>query len=171
MKKIFFLMIFLVGFLTAHAQKKINWITMNEALAAQKETPKKILIDFYTDWCGWCKKLDKDIYENETFIQYINANYYAVKFDAEGTERVNYKGRTFSNPGFKEGLRRNTTHQIARYFNVSGYPNTVFLDDTGAVLNQVPGYHKPDDFKMILDFFYTNAYKTQSWTEFTKGKS
>ena len=170
MKRILILCILLVGLTSVQAQDKIKWMSMNEALAAQKNNPKKILIDFYTDWCGWCKKLDKDIYESKDFINYINKNFYAVKFDAEGTEEVQYKGKTFTNPGYQEGRRRNTTHQVAQYFRVSGYPNTVFLNDDGTVLNQVPGYLKPKDFKMVLDYFYTDAYKNQTWAQFTEGK-
>ncbi|NQY07292.1 MAG: thioredoxin fold domain-containing protein [Flavobacteriaceae bacterium] len=174
MKKIVFLMVLLIG-LTAFksetnkpVESKINWVTMNEALKAQEKNPKKILIDFYTDWCGWCKRLDKDVYEKADMIKYINKNFYAVKFDAEGTEKVTYKGREFTNPGYREGARRNSTHQLAQYFRVSGYPNTVFLDDDGAVLNQVPGYHKAPDFKMILEYFRSNSYKTTSFADFKK---
>lgn len=170
MNKIVLLAIFLMSLTTTQAQDKINWMTMNEALAAQEKKPKKIIIDFYTDWCGWCKRLDKDVYENKDVVKYINKNFYAVKFDAEGTETVSYKGKTFTNPGWQEGRRRNSTHQLAQYFRVSGYPNTVFLEENGAVLNQVPGYLKADQYQKLLSYFYSNAYKSKTWAEFTSGK-
>ena len=70
---------------TANAQDtKINWMTMNEALDAQAKNPKKIMMDAYTDWCGPCKMLDKNTFQNPDVVKYVNEHYYAVKFNAEG---------------------------------------------------------------------------------------
>ena len=78
----YILILFLVS-VFVNAQE-INWLTMNEALAKQKEQPKKIMIDMYTVWCGPCKMLDRNTFSNKKLAEYVNANYYAVKFNAEG---------------------------------------------------------------------------------------
>src|SRR3954463_14417926 len=72
--------------------KEIHWMTFKEALAKNEKAPKKIFIDVYTDWCGWCKKMDASTFTNDSIIQYMNKNFYAVKLDAETKDTIKYKG-------------------------------------------------------------------------------
>ena len=97
MKKILLLLAF-ISFSFVQAQE-IKWMSFDEAIALQKENPKPIFMDVYTDWCGPCKMLDKNTFQTKEVSEYINANYYAVKFNGEGNTTLNYKGRKFSNPG------------------------------------------------------------------------
>ena len=83
--------------------QEIKWVTFEEALALQKKKPKKIMMDVYTSWCGPCKMLDKNTFQNADVAKYVNDNYYAVKFNAEGNDVVKYKEVTYSNPGYKAG--------------------------------------------------------------------
>ena len=78
----------------------IQWMTWDEAVAASKESPKKILVDVYTDWCGYCKKMDKGTFTDVDLAKYINENFSAVKLDAEQKDyiRLFYDGMTFDNP-------------------------------------------------------------------------
>ena len=75
-------------------------MSMNQALEAQKKEPKKIFMDAYTVWCGPCKMLDKNTFSNSDVIEYVNENYYPVKFNAEGNEEINFKGQVFKNPQY-----------------------------------------------------------------------
>lgn len=166
MKKLLVLSFLLIGLSSLQAQE-IKWMSMNDALAAQKKTPKKILIDFYTDWCGWCKRLDKDTYSYKEVVDYVNENFYAVKFDAEGTEKVNYKGHDLGNPNHVPGKRgRNSTHQLATAFRVNAYPNTVFLDDKGNFITAVPGYMGPSKMMTVLSYLSDDQYKMTSYEQY-----
>ena len=101
MKKIiFFFAIATFSSLSLKAQEKINWISLEKAVELQKKTPKKILIDMYTVWCGPCKMLDKNTFGNKSVANYINAHYYAVKFNAEGNEILTFKGKRYENPNY-----------------------------------------------------------------------
>ncbi|MEM6515781.1 MAG: thioredoxin fold domain-containing protein [Bacteroidota bacterium] len=146
--------------LTISAQK-INWMTFEEALAAQKENPKKIMMDVYTKWCGPCKMLDKNTFGNKDVIAYVNENYYAVKFNAEGNNVVTYNNQTFSNPNYKEGLknRRNATHELSRHLKVSAYPTIVFFDEESNVIAPIRGYQRPQQIELYLKMFGNNDYK------------
>ena len=158
MKKLLILTIALCS-ISVSAQK-INWMSLEEAVAAQKETPKKIFIDAYTVWCGPCKLLDKNTFSNKDVAAYVNKNYYAVKFNAEGNETINFNDQTFSNPNFdpnKSG--RNSSHQLAGYFGVRAYPTIIFLDEETNLIAPLPGYKTPKQFELYLKLFKTDDYK------------
>ena len=68
--------------LTTTAQE-IQWMTWDQAIAKNNENPRKIMIDVYTDWCGWCKRMDKSTFVDTAVVNYVNKHFYAVKFNAE----------------------------------------------------------------------------------------
>jgi len=156
----YILILFLVS-VFVNAQE-INWLTMNEALAKQKDQPKKIMIDMYTVWCGPCKMLDRNTFSNKKLAEYVNANYYAVKFNAEGDESVDFKGQPLSNPKYDpaKARRRNSQHQLTGYFGVSAYPTIVFLGENAEFLAPIPGYKTPDQLELYLKLFAEDHYKT-----------
>ena len=146
--------------------QKINWMTMDEALAAQKVTPKKIFMDVYTKWCGPCKLLDKNTFSNNDVIAYINENYYAVKFNAEGTESITFEDFTYTNPNYQEGRKgRNATHFFADALKLRGYPSLVFFEDDGTLIQAVPGYKTPQQLEIYLKMIANDDYKDVSTAE------
>ena len=119
MKKL--LLIAILFFALNLKAQEINWVTFEEAIELQQNEPRKIIMDFYTNWCGPCKLLDKRTFANKDVSKYINENYYAVKFNAEGNSQVNFNGNAFTNPNYDPGKanRRNSSHQLSRYFGVN----------------------------------------------------
>ena len=97
MKKILIISILLFVGNSAFSQEKINWMTWEEAIEANKTEPKKIIVDVYTWWCGWCKRMDQTTFKEPAVVKAINTNYYAVKLDSEQADPITYKDRTFSN--------------------------------------------------------------------------
>lgn len=157
MKKIvLILFIAVVGTLQA---QEINWITMNEALAAQKTNPKKIVMDVYTKWCGPCKMMDRNTFSNKDVVNFINENYYAVKFNAEGTEEIIFDGFTYTNPNYKEGRKgRNATHFFADALRIQGYPSIVFFKENGELIQAVTGYKSPSQLEIYLRMISNDDY-------------
>jgi thioredoxin-related protein len=159
MKQAFFLVTLFIATSSITAQK-IDWMTMDEALAAQQETPKKIFMDVYTTWCGPCKLLDKNTFTNKDVIAYIAENYYAVKFNAEGKDSVSYQGFTYTNPNYREGRRgRNATHFFADALKLEGYPSLVFFEEEGSLIQAVSGYKTPEQLELYLKMIASNDYK------------
>lgn len=121
--------------------KKINWVSIEEAEKLTMETPKKIFVDVYTDWCGWCKRMDATTFTDEAVIDYVNEHFYAVKLNAESKENISLKGMNTN------GI------ELARSFRVSAYPTIVFIDETFQRVTPVPGYRKAEEFRDILKQF------------------
>ena len=155
------------------AQDKIQWMTMNEALAAQKEHPKKIFMDVYTKWCGPCKLLDRQTFSNKDVIAFINANYYAVKFNAEGTEEITYQDFTYTNPNYQPARKgRNATHFFADALRLSGYPSLVFFEENGDLIQALPGFKSPQELEIYLKMIANDDYKElttmEAWEAYQK---
>ncbi len=140
---------------------KVNWMTIEEATAAQKKEPRKILIDVYTTWCGPCKMMDSNTFTNADVVSFINKNFYAVKFNAESGTDVQFKGTTYKNPSFDPNARgRNGVHEFSRALRVSAYPTIVYLDENLEMIAPIKGYQSPQQIELYLKFFSSNTYKT-----------
>ena len=127
---VFFKIILVFLFSIETLSQEIKWISLEDAVYLQEASPRNILIDVYTNWCGPCKSLDRITFSNKSVIKYINDNFYAVKFNAEGNDIINFKGYEFTNPNYNpsKSNRRNSSHQLTRSLGVSAYPTIVFLD-------------------------------------------
>ena len=137
----------------------INWVSIEEAEALAAKDGKNILVDVYTDWCGWCKRMDKSTYENQKVINYINENFHAVKFDAEQKGDVTLKGRTFK---FVAQGRRGY-HELAAGIlqGKMSYPSTVFLNSQFEILTDIKGFRGPDEMMGFLTYFKDELYKEE----------
>ncbi|WP_378181455.1 thioredoxin family protein [Aquimarina sp. SS2-1] len=155
-------LLFLIGllFVLPTQAQEINWMSMNDALEAQKKTPKKIFMDVYTNWCGPCKLLDKKTFHNKDVVDYVNKNYYAVKFNGEGTEEIHYNDFTYTNPNYNPDRKgRNSQHFFANALKISGYPSIVFFDEKGNLIAPVVGYKTPKQLELYLKMIYNDDYK------------
>jgi len=145
---------------TTFAQEKINWMSLEEAVEAQAIAPKKIMMDVYATWCGPCKMLDKNTFQHPDVAAYVNQNFYAVKFNAEGQEKIVYKDETYVNPNYdatKKG--RNGIHQFTSHLGINSYPTVVFMDENANLIAPIVGYHTPTQLEIYLKLFATDKFK------------
>ncbi len=143
----------------------INWMTWDEAIKANEKAPKKIFIDFYTDWCGWCKKMDKTTFSDPAVADYVNKNFYAVKFNAEQKEDVIFQGNTFS---WKTG-GRSGVHMLAYELldGRLGYPSYVYLQPNYERILISPGYKDVPMFQKELRFVSEEHFNKTTWEQFS----
>jgi len=160
------LLFVLLGLYSFAQDDQINWVSFEEAVELNKKNPKKILIDIYTDWCGWCKRMDKDTYEKAEIIKIINEKYYAVKFNAEQREPIEFDGHTFK---FVPSGRRGV-HELAAGLtqNKLSYPTTVFMDEKMRIIQPLAGYMNAAKFLPILKFIGEDHFKNTSWEDYQK---
>jgi thioredoxin-related protein len=145
-------------------KEKVKWLTLSELTAAYNQQPKPIIIDVYTSWCGWCKVMDKETYGNQKVADYINENYYAVKFNAELKDSVDLGGKRYGyNPAYK--ANELAVHLLSGRM---GYPTTVLLSAIDAPPAPLSGFLKPTELEAPLKFFGDGVYKQQNFPDFMK---
>jgi thioredoxin-related protein len=127
------------GFNSLPEKNKIEWLSITEAYEMNQKEPRKIFVDVYTDWCGWCKKMDRDTFTDPDVVDYVNEHFYAVKLNAENKDQIIFKSDT------------TTQQMIARSMGVTGYPTIVYIKEDFKSIQAVPGYQKPDAFLKTLE--------------------
>lgn len=144
----------------------VQWITFEEAIQKSKAERRPVFIDVYTDWCGWCKVMDKNTFNDPQVSKLLNEKFYAVKFNAEQREDVVFDGHTFK----FVASGRSGYHELAAALlnNQLSYPTVVFLDEEFKMIQPLAGYRKAPDFHMIAQFIGEGHYKTVKWDEWQK---
>ncbi len=162
MKNFTLLFVLTLFFSFASTAGEINWKTPQEVDKLMKEKPKKVIVDFYTSWCGWCKVMDKNTYSNPKVIEYINENFYAIKFDAESKDSFEFLGEVYKyNP-----QRRAHDWAITYLGGRMSYPTTLFFLENFQNPMSLPGYVKTPMMETIMTYISTEKFKTQDFQDY-----
>lgn len=161
-------MLFMFSFaLSLSAQGKVNWLTWEEALEKNQKEKRKIVVDIYTNWCGWCKKMEKTTFSTPHIADYINKNYYPIKFNAEQKEDIIFNNKLYKYVG---NFGRRGHHELAREImrGKMSYPTVVFIDENLNIIQPIPGFQNAENFEMIMTYFAENFYKAVPWKKFVE---
>src|SRR5687767_2969993 len=140
------------------------WMNLSDVKVKLKQQNKPVLIDLYTDWCHWCKVMDKKTYSNSKVVAYINEHFYSAKVNAETKDNVSWKDKTY---------KYNSKYQINDFalfvtYGRTSFPTTVIIADNESAPIPIAGYMEPREIEPILKYFGGGAYKTMNFKEFEK---
>ena len=150
---------------TEAAESAIQWLTWDEAVKANGKKQKKFFIDMYTDWCGWCKRMDASTFSDPAVAKYINENFYPVKFNAEQKEDIVFQGETFK---WAAGGGRGGVHMLAYSLldGKLGYPSYVYLTPKYERILISPGFKQAPELQKEMKFVAENHYEKTTWEQF-----
>lgn len=156
MKKLFAFILLLTATFANAADD--SWMSFDAGMAKAKEEDKPIIIDFYTDWCHWCKVMDEKTFNDKKVKSKLEKDFVTIRLNAEDrTATATYDGRTFNNV------------DLTRAFGVTGYPTLAFLESDGTVITTLPGFVQPEQFLPILSYIEQKMYaKQMPFEEFLK---
>lgn len=143
----------------AAAHAEVKWRSWDDGLAAAKKSKRRVIVDVYTNWCGWCRRMDADVYGRRDIADYIESHFVVVKLNAESMDTVHRDDRPM------------TARSLAASYRVSGYPTTIFLDSAGGHLATLPGYVPPDRFFLLLRWMGDGDMdRGVSWDDYVKSQ-
>lgn len=132
----------------------VTWVAFNEGMTKAQSENKKILLDVYTDWCSWCKKMDSEVYTDASVAQILNEKFVAIKLNAEANSSIQYDNTTYSNADFSQAL------------GITGYPATVFFGSDTKPITLLPGYVDAQRFATILRYIGDDHYRTTTFDDY-----
>ena len=146
--------------------QQVNWTTIEKA--SQTSSDKIYMIDFYTDWCGYCKKMDRETFSNPVVAKILNRYYTPVKFNAEGNATFTWGERKYVPTPTPKGSRP-AVHMFAKAVlgQKIGFPTFAFFAPDQSLLTLVQGYNNANDFAMILWYFASGDNKKYSFDHYT----
>ena len=124
----------------------IKWYGYDDGMALGKKEGKKILINFYADWCTYCKKMDRETFSNKNVADYMNENFIPIKLNSD------------------------VEKQLSKEFRVNGLPTTFFMDQNGEKLLALPGYLDRTQFLACLEYVQSDSYRDMSFQQFMSKK-
>jgi len=135
-----------------------KWLSFDDGLAKGRTENKPIFVEFYAEWCIFCKKFQQETIKDQKVARMLSENFVYVRLNAENSEsRVRYKGKSLSNV------------QLTQAFGINSYPSLVFLDSMGQPITMLSGFVPPHQFMPVLDYIDQKCYETQiSFSEFAK---
>jgi thioredoxin-related protein len=120
----------------------ISWGEYEKGMAQAKQDNKLIFLNFYADWCGYCKKMDDETFVDRAVANYLQDHFVAIRINADKEEKV------------------------ASIYGVRGLPLFCFLKPNGEPISSLPGYIPPEKFLNILKFIKTGSYEKMSFNDF-----
>ena len=123
--------------------EELKWFGFNEGYSLAKKKNKIMLVDVYTEWCGWCKRMDRDTYTRSEIIESLNKDFVVIKFNPEVQDvTYEFEGKKYDGQQLA-GIISN--------YQINGYPTTIFMYPKTKKTNVISGYYDATRFKGVID--------------------
>ena len=157
----------LLSLLSLPVTAQVEWLSWEEAIERQQTEPRKLLVDVYTDWCGWCKEMDKKVFSKPDIAEHISENFYAVKLNAEQTEDITFDGHVFKYDP-TNGRRGVHALAVALLDGRMSYPSVVYLDESNKRITVSPGFKPAKTYLNELTYISGGHWQNLSYEEYLK---
>ncbi len=135
----------------------MEWPTFDDAVAAAKATGKPLLIDIYAPWCGWCRRMQQEVYTNASLVAYVQDNFAYGRLNIDDTDtRHTFLGDNY------------TSQELGYALGAQGTPTTVFLGSDGSYITRCPGYWDLESFSKAVQYIATGAWQTRTFADFAQ---
>ncbi len=132
------------------------WVTLEDAQSQALDEGKYILMDVYTEWCGFCRRMNKETYADKRVQEALDRYFYPVRINAESSAKVAFLGETYA------------MSDLALAFGVTSYPTTIFISPNGEPVASQPGFIDASRFHKILSFVGSESYKNQTFQQYSE---
>ncbi len=153
---LFFLPLVVLFALTNEELVSLRWYQWTEGVVETQASGKYMLVDVYTDWCGWCKKMDRTVYGHPQVQQLLTANFIPVKLNAESTNLIT------------NGTNQYTEQEWAKTLGVTSYPTILVYNKQFQLVSRFSGYKEPERFIRYLKYIRGKYYTQYTFQEFLK---
>lgn len=160
MKSVVLLVVLILGIACSRSETEvrpapeIRWMGIEAGLDAANGSDKKVLVNIYTDWCNFCKKMTDTVYPDSLVRQSVYEHFIPVGLNAESDALVTYQGSDISE------------RDLARKLGVRSYPTMLFMNAQGELILQSNGYMPAQDFNRMLLYIGSNAYQSMEFIQF-----
>jgi thioredoxin-related protein len=154
---------------TLEAQDTINWMDITELETAMSEDPKPVFFDVYTDWCGWCKRMDATTFKDPQVVALLNEKFHPVKFDGERKDTFTFREHQFK---YVASGRRGYNELTGALLNGQlSYPSFVALNEEFERITIIKGYQQTKEFVVMLNYLADKHYLEQTWEDYRKSRT
>ena len=135
-----------------------DWLPMADAIADAQAGGKLLMVHVYAPWCGWCVRVDNEVYTDDAVQAYLAEHYAATRLDSDSDDPATF---------FEYEMAR---RELASALGVSGTPTAVFVDADGELITKLPGYNDAQTFLLALQFVREEAYDTTTFADFVAAR-
>jgi thioredoxin-related protein len=147
--------------LSGDAAPKVTWYDFNEGMKLAAEKKKPVVMDFYADWCGWCRKMEAEVFSDKEVAARLRDGFICIRLhtDRNQGETIKYKNHVL------------TKQEFTQMLGIQGLPTVVFMDRQGTLITKIPGYINKSTFLPLLNFIGKECYqKNISFQDYLDGK-
>ena len=138
----------------------LKWLSFNQGYELALKEKKHLLVDFYADWCRWCKVMETETFTKPNIIDKLNADYIIARVHVDRPEKIQFKGMSMSSEEFASGM------------GINGLPTLMFFDRNGEALTKVPGFMDEKTMLPFLGYISSECYNKQiSFDEYAKNNA
>ncbi|PKL80568.1 MAG: hypothetical protein CVV27_00175 [Candidatus Melainabacteria bacterium HGW-Melainabacteria-1] len=125
----------------------MRWNAYNAGLDSAKSRNKYVMVQFYATWCGYCKKMDQEVFTDSKVLGTLDKHFVPIRVVESSEQKVSYQGKSVSEK------------ELTAMHGVQGFPTMVFMNTEGEVIGKIPGYVPPEEMNGILGFISSESYK------------